>query len=103
MNKNMVLKTLQEVAKEHGFEITLMEADELIKVFTETYVAIGEEIEVGDKANVGAVVVEKKQTKPRKGTSTLGDKEVDWEVPAKIIIDLKAKTSFKKEHEIEIS
>lgn len=102
MNKNEVLKVVKAIAKEHEFDCTLEDCNELIKIFTDVYTAVGEKLEVGQSANVGAVKVVKKEVAAKEGVSKLGEKEVHWKTNPKIKIDLKAKTSFIKENEKEI-
>lgn len=102
MNKQEVMKEIQTIAKEHDFELTLKDVDELIKIFNETYVAIGEKLEEGTSANVGVVTVQKKRVAARSGVSKLGEEEKAWSTPEKIKIDLRAKASFVKANEQEI-
>lgn len=42
MNKVTVIKTIQGVAKEFGFDLTQDNVDDLLKIFTKTYEVLGE-------------------------------------------------------------
>ena len=102
MNKNLVLKEMQSIAKEAGYDLTLAECEDFLKIMESTYATVGEKLEPGENANVGCIRVEKKETKERRGTSELNGKITEWVKPPSILIDLKAKASFKKEHITEI-
>lgn len=102
MNKTDVIKTIQSVSKEHGFDFTQKDVDTLLKIFEDTFVALGEKLEIGESVNVGVVKVSKKQTKERSGVSRLSEDKVEWTIPAKEKIVLAAKASFIKENEKEI-
>lgn len=102
MNKNTVIKTIQGVSKEFGFELTQDNVDDLLKIFTKSYEVLGEELEVGESVNVGATVLTKKKTKARSGVSKLAEQEIQWSVPEKVKLIISTKKSFEKEHEVEI-
>lgn len=102
LNKNDVVKTIQEVAEKYDFKFLQKEVDTLIKIFNDTYVELGEKLEVGENVLVGVVKVSKKETKEQSGVSKLHGTETEWTVPAKEKIVLGAKTSFIKENEKEI-
>ena len=102
MNKNTVIKTIQSVAKEFGFDLTQDNVDDLLKIFTKTYETLGEELEIGESVNVGATVLTKKKTKARSGVSKLGEQEIEWSVPEKVKLVIGTKKSFEKDHEVEI-
>lgn len=118
MNKTDVIETIKEVAKEFGFvvpkkmelkagkkelytigDLTQDDVDDLLKIFTNTYEVLGEELEIGESVNVGATVLTKKKTKARSGVSKLGEQEIEWSVPEKIKLVISTKKSFEKEHE----
>ena len=99
MNKQTVLKIFKEKAGNHEFELTLKESNELLSIFEETIVALGEQLEVGESVNCGCIKIAKKRIAPRTGVSKLGEEEVPWSTPEKIKIVLSAKKSFEKEHE----
>lgn len=102
MNKNTVIKTIQGVSKEFGFELTQDNVDDLLKIFAKSYEVLGEELEISESVNVGATVLTKKKTKARSGVSKLGEQEINWSVPPKIKLVISTKKSFEKEHEQEI-
>lgn len=102
MNKTTVIKTIQSVAKEFGFDLTQDNVDDLLKIFTKTYEVLGEELEIGESVNVGATVLTKKKTKARSGVSKLGEQEINWSVPEKVKLVISTKKSFEREHEVEI-
>lgn len=102
MNKNTVIKTIQGVSKEFGFELTQDNVDDLLKIFAKSYEVLGEELEINESVNVGATVLTKKKTKARSGVSKLGEQEIEWSVPEKIKLVISTKKSFEKEHEQEI-
>lgn len=102
MNKNTVIKTIQGVSKEFGFDLTQDNVDDLLKIFTKTYEVLGEELEIGESVNVGATVLTKKKVAARKGVSKLGGQEVEWETPEKVKLVISTKKSFEREHEIEL-
>lgn len=103
MNKVTVIKTIQGVAKEFGFDLTQDNVDDLLKIFTKTYEVLGEELEIGESVNVGCVKLSKKKVAKRQGTSKLGNQEVTWKTPEKIKLILSTKKSFEKEHEQELN
>lgn len=102
MNKVTVIKTIQGVAKEFGFDLTQDNVDDLLKIFTKTYEVLGEELEIEESVNVGATVLTKKKTKARSGVSKLGKQEINWSVPEKVKLVISTKKSFEKEHEVEL-
>ncbi|WP_312286782.1 hypothetical protein [Terrisporobacter sp.] len=102
MNKTDVIKTIQGVSKEFGFDLTQDNVDDLLKIFAKSYEVLGEELEIGDSVNVGVTVLTKKKTKARSGVSKLGEQEMSWSVPEKIKLVISTKKSFEKEHEQEI-
>lgn len=102
MLKNDVLKVMQSIAKKKGYELTLQEVDEFLKIIEETYATVGEQLMPKESCNVGCIKVEKKEVKPRNGKSELNGKETTWSKPGLIKINLKAKDSFKKKHTTEI-
>lgn len=120
MNKKDVIKVIQEIAKEYELvvpkkmelvegrelytigDLTQDDVDTLLKIFEDTFVALGEKLEIGESANVGVVKVTKKKVKERSGVSKLSEDEVEWTIPAKEKIVLAAKASFIKENEKEL-
>lgn len=102
MNKTDVIKTMQGVSKEFGFDFTQDNIDELLKIFTKTYEILGEELEIGESVNVGATVLTKKKVAARKGISKLGGQEVEWETPEKVKLIISTKNNFEKKHEMEL-
>lgn len=102
MNKNTVIKTIQSVAKEFGFDLTQDNVDDLLKIFTKTYEVLGEGLEIGESVNVGATVLTKKKVAARKGVSKLGGEKIEWETPEKVKLKISTKNSFEKDHEVEI-
>lgn len=102
MTKHEVLKLMQEVAREHGYNLSLEKLNDFLKIFDESYVRIGDELEFGETAYVGVVAVEKKKVEPREGTNILKGVETHWSKPARSKVQLKARPSFLKENEKEI-
>ena len=102
MNKTTVIKTIQGVAKEFGFDLTQDNVDDLLKIFTKTYEVLGEKLEIGESVNVGATVLTKKKVAAKKGVSKLSGQEIPWETSEKVKLMISTKKSFEKEHEVEI-
>lgn len=107
MLKGDVLKIFQKIAKGVGYDLSLEQVNELIKVFDDTIVETANKLEKKsndkyDTANLGCVTITKKERKGRKDSSELGGKIVDWETPDKEIISLKLKKSVEKDTSVEL-
>lgn len=107
MLKGDVLKVFQKIAKEVGYDLSLEQVNELIKVFDDTIIETANKLEKKsndkyDTANLGCVTITKKERKGRKDSSELGGKIVDWETPDKEIISLRLKKSVEKDTSVEL-
>ena len=88
-----ILKKFQEFAKEKGFKLSQEDIKELFYTFEETIISVAEELEVGERATVGCVVVERQMTKERVVKSNFGQEEEEHIIPAREIVKIKGKKS----------
>ena len=101
LNKTEVVKIMQRISKEKGFDLTQGDIKEIIDIIDETIVKVGEQLEVGESSNVGCVVVSKAFVKGRTGKSALPGRDEEWTSKDKEVLKLKLKESVKKDTTVE--
>lgn len=89
-----ILKKFQEFARERGFKLSQEDIKEIFHAFEDTILGVAEELEVGERATIGCVVVEKQMTKERVVKNYLGEANGEEHlVPATEIVKIKGKKS----------
>lgn len=93
MNRE-ILKKFQEMALARGIKLSQEDIKELFHALEDTIMDVADELDVGERATVGCVVVEKQETKERVVKNFLDDADgEEYVVPAKEIVKIRGKKS----------
>ena len=102
MLKKDVVKIFQEVAGRVDMKLSQETISDLFNVFSVTLAECYQDMEKGEKTNIGDLVLEKKYVKETSRKCSLPGKEKEYTVPAHLKPVVKFKPKFVKENKIEL-
>ena len=102
MLKKDVVKIFQDVANRVDMKLTQETVSNLFDVFSVALAECYQDMEAGEKTNIGDLVLEKKEVKESTKKCSLPGKEKEYIVPAHLKPVVKFKPKFVKENKIEL-
>ena len=102
MLKKDVVKKFQEVAGRVDMKLSQETVSNLFDVLTVTLAECYQDMEAGEKTNIGDLVLEKKEVKESTKKCSLPGKEKEYTVPAHLKPVVKLKPKFVEDNKIEL-
>lgn len=102
MLKKDVVKIFQDVASRVDMKLSQETVSNLFDVFSVTLAECYQDMESGEKTNIGDLVLEKKEVKELTKKCFLPGKEKEYTVPAHLKPVVKLKPKFVEDNKIEL-